>query len=63
MELQVGQVATRSLEATAEVLSRHATRPVTQLGVRITRQDGEVVLEGEAWCYTMLPADPADSGE
>ena len=25
---------------------------VTQLAVRIERQKGEVVLEGEAWCYT-----------
>ena len=31
--------------------SVHASKPVTQLGVRVTRQDGEVVLEGEAWCY------------
>ncbi len=34
------------------VLSVHASKPVTQLGVRVTRGDGEVVLEGEAWCYT-----------
>lgn len=39
---------------TAEVTVRsvHATKPVTQLGVRVTRQTGETVLEGEAWCYT-----------
>ncbi|MCG8421089.1 MAG: MaoC family dehydratase [Proteobacteria bacterium] len=36
----------------AEVMSVHATKPVTQLNVRITRQTGEVVLAGEAWCYT-----------
>ena len=39
----------------AEVLSVHANKPVTQLKVTITRQDGEKVLEGEAWCYTMTP--------
>src|SRR6476659_64429 len=35
-----------------EVLSVHASQPVTQLRVVVTRHDGEVVLEGEAWCYT-----------
>jgi acyl dehydratase len=39
----------------AEVLSVHASKPVTQLKVAITRQTGETVLEGEAWCYTMSP--------
>lgn len=34
-----------------DVLSVHATKPVCQLAVRVTRQTGEVVLEGEAWCY------------
>jgi acyl dehydratase len=41
-----------TITAEAEVLSVHATKPVTQLGIRVIRQDGEVVLEGEAWCYT-----------
>jgi acyl dehydratase len=40
----------------AEVISIHETKPVTQLKIKITRQDGETVLEGEAWCYT-FPAD------
>jgi acyl dehydratase len=44
-----------TITAEAEVLSVHATKPVTQLGIRIRRQDGEVVLEGEAWCYTFEP--------
>jgi len=39
----------------AEVLSVHASKPVTHLKVTITRQTGEKVLEGEAWCYTMTP--------
>jgi len=30
----------------------HATKPVTQFRFEIHRQDGELVLEGEAWCYT-----------
>lgn len=40
-----------TITARVEVLSVHATKPVTQLAVRITRQDGVTVLEGEAWCY------------
>jgi acyl dehydratase len=45
-----------TITATAEVLSLHATKPVTQLGIRVVRQDGTLVLEGEAWCYTFRPA-------
>lgn len=41
-----------TITAEAEVLSVHETKPVTQLGIKITRQDGEIVLEGVAWCYT-----------
>jgi acyl dehydratase len=44
-----------TITAEAEVRSVHATKPVTQLGIVIRRQDGEVVLEGEAWCYTFTP--------
>ena len=44
-----------TITAEAEVLSVHATKPVTQLKMIITRRDGEVVLEGEAWCYTFHP--------
>ena len=44
-----------TITAEAEVLSLHATKPVTQLKVVITRQDRETVLEGEAWCYTFRP--------
>jgi len=40
-----------TITAHAEVLSVHPSKPVTQLAVKITRQDGETVLEGEAWCY------------
>jgi acyl dehydratase len=41
-----------TITAEAEVASVHATKPVTQLRFEIRRQDGELVLEGEAWCYT-----------
>jgi acyl dehydratase len=44
-----------TITAEAEVLEVHATKPVTKLGVRVTRADGTVVLEGTAWCYTMRP--------
>jgi acyl dehydratase len=44
-----------TITASAEVLSVHATKPVTQLAIRVTRQTGEVALEGEAWCYTFEP--------
>jgi acyl dehydratase len=41
-----------TITAEAVVLSKHETKPVTQLKIKIVRQDSEVVLEGEAWCYT-----------
>ena len=41
-----------TITAEAEVITKHETKPVTQLKIKITRQDGETVLEGEAWCYT-----------
>ena len=40
-----------TITAHAEVLSVHPSKPVTHLAVKVTRQDGETVLEGEAWCY------------
>lgn len=41
-----------TITAEAEVISIHETKPVTQLKIKITRQDSATVLEGEAWCYT-----------
>jgi acyl dehydratase len=41
-----------TITAEAEVLKVHETRPVTHLQVRVARDSGETVLEGEAWCYT-----------
>ncbi|HEX9565267.1 MAG TPA: MaoC family dehydratase [Gemmatimonadaceae bacterium] len=50
-----------TITAEATVLSVHASKPVTHLGIRITQQDGQVVLEGEAWCYTARPGARAVS--
>jgi len=44
-----------TVTAEAEVLKVHESKPVTQLKIKITRQTGETVLEGEAWCYTFSP--------
>jgi acyl dehydratase len=41
-----------TITAQAEITFAHATKPVTKLKITVTRQDGEVVLEGEAACYT-----------
>lgn len=41
-----------TITAEAEVLSVHESKPVTQLGITVRRQTDEIVLEGEAWCYT-----------
>ena len=46
-----------TITADAEVMSVHPSKPVTQLRVQITRSDGTVVLEGEAWCYTFGASD------
>lgn len=42
-----------TITGSATVRSVHPKKPVCQLAVEVRRQDGEVVLEGEAWCYTM----------
>lgn len=44
-----------TITAQAEVLNVHQSKPVSQLAVRVTRQTGETVLEGEAWCYRFTP--------
>jgi acyl dehydratase len=41
-----------TITAEAEVTDVHPSKPVTGLRIRVTRQTGETVLEGEAWCYT-----------
>ncbi len=45
-----------TITARARVRDVHPTKPVTHLEVEVARQDGEVVLRGEAWCYTFAPA-------
>ncbi|HET9745132.1 MAG TPA: MaoC family dehydratase [Chitinophagaceae bacterium] len=45
-----------TITAEAEVVSVHATKPVTHLKIKVTRHDEEIVLEGDAWCYTFSPA-------
>jgi len=44
-----------TITAAVEVAGVHPSKPVTQLRVRVTRQTGEAVLEGEAWCYRLRP--------
>ncbi len=44
-----------TITAEAEVISIHPSKPVTQLKFKVSRQDGEIVLDGEAWCYTFSP--------
>ena len=41
-----------TITAAAEVVSVHATKPVCELRISVSREEGEVVLEGTAWCYT-----------
>jgi acyl dehydratase len=50
-----------TITARATVLSVHPSKPVTQLAVEVTRGDGEVVLAGEAWCYTFAGPTPSGS--
>lgn len=50
-----------TITAEATVLSVHASKPVTQLAIRVWRQGGETVLEGEAWCYRFQPDGQASS--
>ena len=44
-----------TIEARAEVVSVHERKPVCELSIRVTRSDGEIVLEGTAWCYRFVP--------
>ena len=46
-----------TITAEAEVAEVHASKPICKLLITITRQSGETVLEGEAWCYTASPQD------
>lgn len=44
-----------TITAEAEIISKHETKPVAQLKISVKRQTGEIVLDGEAWCYTFQP--------
>jgi len=44
-----------TITAEAEVVSLHESKPVSQLRIKVTRQTGETVLEGETWCYKFSP--------
>jgi len=46
-----------TVTARAEVIKVHARKPVCQLEVNVTRQDGETVLKGDAWCYQFTPKE------
>lgn len=46
-----------TITAEVRVEKIHERKPVLQLSVTITKQTGEVVLEGDAWCYTSRPTD------
>jgi acyl dehydratase len=48
-----------TITAEVEILDVHQTKPVSKIGVKIVRGDGQVVLEGDAWCYTARPAAEA----
>ncbi|MDP6453291.1 MAG: MaoC family dehydratase [SAR202 cluster bacterium] len=48
-----------TITAEAEILKTHRSKPMAQLRIVITRQTGEKVLEGEAWCYTFSPDQDA----
>ncbi len=48
-----------TITATARVLSVHDSKPVTELAIEVVRGEDEVVLKGEAWCYTFTPGPSA----
>jgi len=43
-----------------EVTKVRADKPITELKTTVTRDDGTIVLEGNALCYTMPLPRPAD---
>lgn len=42
-----------TITGTVEVLDVREDKPITKVAVKVTRQDGVVVLDGTALCYTM----------
>jgi acyl dehydratase len=47
-----------TITGAVEVLEVRKDKPITKLATTVTRQDGVVVLEGTAACYTMALAEP-----
>ncbi len=45
-----------TITAEATVKHVHENKPVCQLEVKVSRHTGEIVLEGEAWCYQFIPS-------
>lgn len=52
-----------TITAEAEVVSVHETKPVCRLKVKVSRQTGETVLEGETWCYRFGPSGTPPPGD
>lgn len=48
-----------TITAEAEVISKHASKPVVELRVEIKRNDGTTVLDGVAWCFTFGESEVA----
>ena len=44
-----------TLTATVEVLALKSDKPVCQLAFTVANQHGEIVLDAEAWTYTLRP--------
>ena len=44
-----------TLTATATILALKTDKPVCQLAFAVTNQDGQTVLDAEAWTYTLRP--------
>ena len=42
-----------TITGAVEVTSVRQDKPITELATRVVRDDGTVVLEGDAVCYTM----------
>ena len=42
-----------TITASVEVLEVREDKPITKISTKVTRQDGVVVLDGTALCYTM----------
>lgn len=46
-----------TITATAEVVSKHESKPICTLDVEIRTQEDIVVLRGRTVCYRMIPQD------